>query len=66
MSQESKTEAEEYRVNVWFKSEADVNVEAESEEEAREKAKEAVKHGAAITAAPTDDEFLSVNVMGSR
>lgn len=56
---------EEYVVNVWFKSEADVNVEAESQEEAIEEAKRRVQMGVASTTSPTDDEIQSVNVIGT-
>lgn len=58
-TQESETQ--EYRVNVWMEVEADVDVEAASEEEAIEKAKEHVKAGAATMSTPTEDEVLSAS-----
>jgi len=65
MPEQEPVEEDEYRVNVWFKSEADVDVTATSEEEAIEKAKEAVQNGAAVTTSPTHDEFLSANARKS-
>lgn len=56
---------QEYAVNIWFEAEADVNIEAESEEEAIEEAKEAVKRGGGLTSSPTEDEILSARVLGT-
>jgi len=67
MSDQDDPETEEYRVDVWHKTERTVTVEAESEDDAEEAAKEAVvMHAAGTAATPTEDEILSTDARKQR
>jgi hypothetical protein len=62
MSEQDAAETEEYRVEVWHKTERTVTVEAESKEDAEEAAEEAVvMHDAGTAMPPTENEILSSN-----
>lgn len=60
----NQDEAEEYRVNIWYETEVDFDVEAESPEEALEEARERLAAGLGTPMTPTQSDIASEEVVG--